>query len=38
MSEQAVRSGCEGAVPLPARLEPWHVALCEQPAVLARLL
>ena len=38
MSEQAVRSGCEGAVPLPARLEPWHVALCEQPALLAELL
>jgi diaminopimelate decarboxylase len=38
MSETLVRSGCEGLVPLPARLEPWQVALCEQPAVLAGLL
>ncbi|MDX6619177.1 MAG: diaminopimelate decarboxylase [Gaiellales bacterium] len=37
MSE-IVRSGCEGIVPLPARLEPWQVALCAQPAVLAGLL
>jgi diaminopimelate decarboxylase len=31
----SVRSGCEGVVPLPARLEPWQEALCEQPALLA---
>ena len=29
------RAGCAGIVPLPARLEPWQAALCEQPDVLA---
>ena len=31
----SVRAGCEGVVALPARLEPWQEALCEQPALLA---
>jgi diaminopimelate decarboxylase len=34
----SVRAGCEGVVPLPARLEPWQVALCEEPGVLAEWL
>ena len=35
--ERAARAlGCEGIVPLPARLEPWQVALCEQPAAARR--
>jgi diaminopimelate decarboxylase len=38
MSETVVRSGCEGVVALPARLEPWQAALCEQPDALAGLL
>ncbi len=31
----SIRSGCAGVVPLTARLEPWHEALCEQPDLLA---
>jgi diaminopimelate decarboxylase len=31
----AARAGCAGIVPLPARLEPWQAALCEQPDLLA---
>jgi diaminopimelate decarboxylase len=31
-------TGCEGIVALPARLEPWQEALCDQPAVLAAWL
>src|SRR6185312_11332480 len=30
-----VRSGCEGVVPLPSRLEPWQVELCARPDQLA---
>ena len=30
-----VRSGCEGVVPLPARLEPWQIELCARPEQLA---
>jgi diaminopimelate decarboxylase len=29
------RSGCEGVVPLPARLEPWQIELCARPEQLA---
>jgi diaminopimelate decarboxylase len=29
------RSGCEGVVPLPARLEPWQIELCSRPERLA---
>jgi diaminopimelate decarboxylase len=38
MMPTALRSGCEGVVPLPARLERWQVELCERPDVLAELL
>ena len=30
-----VRAGCAGPLPLTARLEPWQVQLCAQPALLA---
>jgi len=30
-----VRSGCEGVVPLPSRLEPWQIELCARPDQLA---
>jgi diaminopimelate decarboxylase len=30
-----VRSGCAGVVALPARLEPWQVALCRKQALLS---
>jgi diaminopimelate decarboxylase len=31
----SVRSGCEGVVALPARLEAWQEEVCAQPALLA---
>jgi diaminopimelate decarboxylase len=37
-TEAAARAGCAGIVPLPARLEPWQVALCRQPELLAEWL
>ena len=38
MSEPAVRAGCAGVVALPARLEPWQVALCGDLVRLAALV
>ncbi|MDX6536327.1 MAG: diaminopimelate decarboxylase, partial [Gaiellales bacterium] len=35
VSSAAVRSGCAGVVPLPARLEPWQLELCARPELLA---
>ncbi len=36
--ERAVRARCEGVVALPARLEPWQLALCHEPARIDRWL
>jgi diaminopimelate decarboxylase len=33
-----IRSGCAGAVPLPARLERWQVELCSRPELLSAWL
>jgi diaminopimelate decarboxylase len=38
MSDAGGRAGCEGIAALPARLEPWQLALCGDPARLAALL
>lgn len=34
----SARAGCIGIIPLSARLEPWHQALCESPDALDQLV
>ncbi len=37
-AEATARAGCEGIVALPARLEPWQLAVCSRPEVIGRWL